>query len=86
MAAVAAPTVDEAPVRRGMLLAQLNLFSTDGDYEAIRPGHPYLMTQAGQWRQFDLRRYGFDELAYGELSMAISPAGREVALADPSES
>lgn len=84
MSALAAPTVDDAPVRRGMLLAQLNLFSTDDNYESIRPGHPYLMTQAGDWRQFDLPRYGFGESAYGELSTAMSPDGTKVALADPS--
>lgn len=84
ISAIAAPTVDEAPVDRGMLLAQLNLFSTDGDYEAIRPGHPYLMTQTGEWRQFDLQRYGFGARAYGELSMALTRDGRRVALADPS--
>lgn len=84
MSAVAAPTVDEAPVSRGMLLAQLNLFSTDDHSAQIRSGHPYLMTQAGEWRQFDLRRYGFGARAYGELSMAISQDGRRVALADPS--
>lgn len=82
--AIAAPTVDEAPVERGMLLAQLSLFSTDSNYAAIRPGHPYLLTQAGDWRQFDLRRYGLRAPAYGELSMVISPDGRSVALADPS--
>ena len=84
MSAVAAPTVDDAPVGRGMLLAQLNLFSTDDRYTEIRAGHPYLLTQAGDWRQFDLQRYGFGAVAYGEMSMAISSDGRRVALADPS--
>ena len=84
MSAVSAPTVDEAPVGRGLLLAQLNLFSTDDHYDVIRPGHPYLMTRSGEWRQLDLRRYGFGGSTYGELSMAISPDGRKVALADPS--
>ncbi|RYC05779.1 hypothetical protein [Nocardioides zhouii] len=84
MSAVSAPTVDDAPVGRGMLLAQLNLFSTDDNAEAIRVGHPYLMTQTGKWRQFDLQRYGFGARAYGELSMALSRDGRRVALADPS--
>ena len=84
MSAVAAPTVDDAPVGRGMLLAQLSLFSTDDRYTEIRAGHPYLLTQAGDWRQFDLQRYGFGAVAYGEMSMAISSDGRRVALADPS--
>lgn len=84
MSAVAAPTVDEAPIGKGLLLAQLSLFSRDDNYESIRPGHPYLMTQTGEWRQFDLSRYGFGASAYGEMSMAISPDGRKVALADPS--
>lgn len=84
MSAITAPTVDEAPVERGMLLAQLSLFSGDDSYTAIRTGHPYLMTQAGDWRQFNLRRYGLRAPAYGELSMAISPDGHQVALADPS--
>lgn len=82
--AVDAPTVDEAPVEAGMLLAQLSLFSTDDAYETIRPGQPYLMTRAGQWRQFDLARYGFGSTAYGELSMTISSDGRDVAFAAPS--
>lgn len=76
--------MDEAPVNRGMLLAQLSLFSTDDHSLEIRSGHPYLMTQEGEWRQFDLRRYGFGARAYGETSMAISRDGRNVALADPS--
>ena len=84
MSAIAAPTVDEAPVGRGMLLAQVLLDSADDNREAIRVGHPYLMTQTGDWRQFDLQRYGFDAVAYVELSMAISSDGRKVALADPS--
>ena len=84
MSAVAAPTIDEAPVSRGMLLAQLNLFSTDDHSVEVRAGHPYLMTSAGEWRQFDLRRYGLGARAYGELSMAISRDGTRVALADPS--
>ncbi|CAB4960845.1 unannotated protein [freshwater metagenome] len=84
MSAIAAPMVDEAPVGRGMLLAQLLLESTDANRETIRAGHPYLMTQTGDWRQFDLQRYGFGAVAYGELSMAISSDGRKVALADPS--
>ncbi len=84
MSAISAPTVDEAPVERGMLLAQLLLDSTDEHRETIRVGHPYLMTQAGDWRQFDLQRYGFGAVAYVELSMAISSDGRKVALADPS--
>lgn len=82
--AVQAPSLEEAPVRAGMLLAQLSLFSTDSDYEAIGPGQPYLMTRAGKWRRFDLTRYGFGESVYGELSMAISSDGRHVAFADPS--
>ncbi|GGO74698.1 hypothetical protein [Nocardioides deserti] len=82
--ATRAPTVDEAPVGRGMLLVQLSLFSTDPGYDAIRPGEPYLMTQAGGWRRFDLQRYGFGSRTYGELSTALSHDGRRVALADPS--
>lgn len=82
--AVDAPSVDEAPVEAGMLLAQLNLFSTDDAYETIRSGQPYLMTRAGQWRQFDLARYGFGATTYGELSMTISSDGRDVAFAAPS--
>ena len=82
--AATAPSLDEAPVGAGMLLAQLNLFSTDDAYEIIRPGQPYLMTRAGEWRQFDLARYGFGATAYGELSMAISSDGRDVAFAAPS--
>jgi hypothetical protein len=83
-AATTAPTVDDAPVGRGMLLAQLSMFSTDASYDAIRPGEPYLMTQAGDWRRFDLERYGFGPKTYGELSTALSDDGRWVALADPS--
>jgi hypothetical protein len=82
--AVSAPSVDEAPVGRGMLLAQLNSFSTDVDYQSIQSGQPYLMTRAGGWRRFDLPRYGFGPTAYAELSMAISSDGRRVAFADPS--
>ncbi len=82
--AASAPSVDAAPVEAGMLLAQLSLFSTDDSYEIVRPGQPYLMTRDGQWRQFDLARYGFGATVYGELSMAISPDGRGVAFADPS--
>lgn len=79
-----APTVDEAAVGRGMLLVQLSLFSTDPGYDAIRPGEPYLMTRAGDWRRLDLQRYGFGPRTYGELSTALSDDGRRVALADPS--
>jgi hypothetical protein len=79
-----APLVEEAPVKAGMLLAQLSLFSSDPEYTTIRPGQPYLMTMAGEWRQFDLSRYGFGAVPYGELSMAISSNGRQVAFADPS--
>ena len=56
-----------------MLLAQLNLFSSDPDSAAIRPGQPFLMTSTGEWRRFDLARYGFNSEPYGELSMAIRP-------------
>lgn len=82
--ALTAPTVEQAPVSRGMLLAQQNLFAPGGTDGAIRPGQPYLMTQSGAWRQLDLERYGFGAVAYSELSMAISPDGVMVALADPS--
>ncbi len=84
MSAAAAPTLDEAPVARGLLLAQLNSSSTDPDRTALRAGQPYLLTPAGQWRQLDLQRYGFGPRAYGELSAAISSDGRRVALAAPS--
>ncbi|MCR6030791.1 hypothetical protein GGQ22_04950 [Nocardioides sp. zg-579] len=84
MSAVAAPTVDEAPVGTAMLLAQLLPDSTDEDRDTIRVGHPYLMTRTGDWRQLDLQRYGFGAVAYLELSTAISSDGRKVALADPS--
>lgn len=83
MTALAAPTIDEEPVERGMLLAQVSLFRTDVD-PAIPSGQPYLLTLGGEWRQFDLGRYGFEAPTYGELSMALSPDGRHVALADPS--
>jgi hypothetical protein len=82
--AATAPSVDEAPVGAGMLLAQLNLFSTDDSRGTVTTGQPYLMTRAGEWRQFDLTRYGFGADTYGELSMAISSDGRRVAFADPS--
>ena len=78
-----APTFHEAPVGRGMLLAQMSLFRTD-DHPEIPSGQPFLMTETGDWRQLDLQRYGFGALAYGELSMALSPDGQSVALADPS--
>lgn len=83
MTALAAPTIDEEPVKRGMLLAQVSLFRTGVD-PAIPSGQPYLLTLGGEWRQFDLGRYGFEAPTYGELSMALSPDGRHVALADPS--
>jgi hypothetical protein len=83
--AAAAPTVDQAPVGEGMLLAQLSLWSTDVvTHETVDPGQPYLMTRKGGWRRFDLPRYGFGPTVYGELSMAISSDGRRVAFADPS--
>ena len=82
--ASSAPFVEEAPVEAGMLLAQLSLFSSDPEYTTIRPGQPYLMTKAGEWRRFDLSRYGFGAVPYGELSMAISSDGRQIAFADPS--
>ena len=82
--ASSAPFVEEAPVEAGMLLAQLSLFSSDPEYTTIRPGEPYLMTRAGEWRRFDLSRYGFGAVPYGELSMAISSDGRQIAFADPS--
>jgi hypothetical protein len=83
MTALAAPTIDEEPVKRGMLLAQVSLFRTDVD-PAIASGQPYLLTLGSEWRQFDLGRYGFEAPTYGELSMALSSDGRNVALADPS--
>jgi hypothetical protein len=83
MTALAAPTIDEEPVKRGMLLTQVSLFRTDVN-PAIPSGQPYLMTLGGEWRQFDLGRYGFEAPTHGELSMALSPDGRNVALADPS--
>jgi hypothetical protein len=82
--AVEAPSVDEAPVAAGMLLAQLGLFSTDDGYETIGPGQPFLMTRWGEWRRLDLGRYGFGATVYGELSMAISADGRHLAFSDPS--
>lgn len=75
MTALAAPTIDEEPVKRGMLLTQVSLFRTDVN-PAIPSGQPYLMTLGGEWRQFDLGRYGFEAPTHGELSMALSPDGR----------
>lgn len=82
--AAQARTVEQAPVGRGMLMAQLNPFAPGDAPTGVDPGQPYLMTRAGAWRRFDLARYGLEVPAYGELSMAISPDGRHVALADPS--
>lgn len=83
MTALTAPTIDEEPVKRAMLLAQVSLFRTDVN-PAIPSGQPYLMTLGGEWRQFDLGRYGFEAPTYGELSMALSRDGRKVALSDRS--
>jgi hypothetical protein len=83
MTALAAPTIDEEPVARGLLLAQVSLFRTDVN-PAIPSGQPYLMTMGGEWRQFDLDRYGFETPTYGELTMALSRDGRNVALSDRS--
>lgn len=79
--ATGAPTIDEAPVRAGMLLAQRSLFSSQSSPPA---GEPYLMTAAGAWRQFDLARYGLRSPTYGGLATAIAADGRSVAFADPS--
>ncbi|WP_241154010.1 hypothetical protein [Nocardioides pantholopis] len=83
--AQSAPSLDEAPVSTGLLLAQLSLEAANGHNETrVPPGQPYLLTQRGQWRTFDLAGYGFASPVYGELSMAISSDGSHVAFADPS--
>ncbi|CAB4702113.1 MAG: hypothetical protein F2667_05220 [Actinobacteria bacterium] len=82
--AVDAPTIDEAPSEAGLLLAQLSTFSPEAGSGAVRPGEPFLLTRSGQWRRFDLARYGLLVPAYLELSAAISRDGGSVAFADPS--
>lgn len=82
-AAAKAPSVDREPVRAGMMLAQLSMFSDDA-YGRVPAGMPYLLTRNGEWRQFDLSRYGFGDRVYAELSTAITADGRKVAFADPS--
>ncbi|WP_121258475.1 hypothetical protein [Nocardioides ferulae] len=84
VAAASAPSIGEAPVDAGMLLVQLGAFGWSDPAAPFAEGEPFLLTADGEWRTFDLDRYGLESPVYAELSSAISRDGRSVAFADPS--